>query len=244
MREIVLDTETTGLDPLMGDRVVEIAALELVNHLPTGNHYHVHLNPERDMPAEAFAVHGLSEQFLSDKPLFAAEAEAFLAFIGGSPLVIHNGAFDLKFLNAELARVKRRSLSSERLIDTLVIARKRFPGAPASLDALCRRFNIDLSMRTLHGALVDCELLAAVYLEMVGGRQPGLVLADAGERLQRTRRGKKSYNGRSGRAGPAPAVQIRPPRPHAPTPDEMERHRAFVGSALKDAIWLKDERPS
>lgn len=245
MREIVLDTETTGLDPLMGDRVVEIAALELINHIPTGNHYHVYLNPERDMPAEAFAVHGLSEHFLSDKPLFISEAQGFLDFIADSPLVIHNGAFDMKFLNAEMARVKRPSLSYDRLIDTLTIARKRYPGSPASLDALCRRFNIDLSVRTLHGALVDCELLAAVYLEMVGGRQPGLVLADDSQPHQNARRAGRGNKGQStapsGRPAPPPEAIIRPPRPHAASPEEIERHRAFVGSAVKDAIWLKDE---
>ena len=242
MREIVLDTETTGLDPLTGDRVVEIAALELLNHIPTGNHYHVYLNPERDMPAEAFAVHGLSEEFLSDKPLFATEAQEFLDFIADSPLVIHNGAFDIKFLNAELARIKRPSLQMARLIDTLVIARKRYPGAPASLDALCRRFNIDLSVRTLHGALVDCELLAALYLEMVGGRQPGLVLADESDEPSSS--GRRGQLVRNGRVAAAPEVQIRPPRHHAPTPEEIERHREFVGSALKDAIWVKDESPA
>ena len=241
MREIVVDTETTGPDPLTGDRVVEIAALELVNHLPTGEHYHVYLNPERDMPAEAFAVHGLSEEFLADKPLFVTEAQAFLDFIADSPLVIHNGAFDMKFLNAELARIKRPHLPLARMVDTLAMARKRFPGAPASLDALCRRFGVDLSVRTLHGALVDCELLAAVYLEMVGGRQPGLVLADDSGLATRKGRGSRGQQPRSGRAEPAPEVQIRPPRPHAPTPEEEERHRAFTGSALKDAIWLKDE---
>ena len=248
MRKIVLDTETTGLDPLKGDRVVEIAALELVNHLPTGNNHHVYLNPERDMPAEAFAVHGLSEHFLSDKPLFVTEAQAFLDFIADSPLIIHNGAFDMKFLNAELARVKRPNLSYDRLIDTLTIARKRYPGAPASLDALCRRFGIDLSVRTLHGALVDCELLAAVYLEMVGGRQPGLVLADDSQPQQNSRRagkgGRSQQTARSGRAAPPPQTEIRPPRPHAASSEEIERHRAFVGTALKDAIWLKDEAPS
>ena len=146
MREIVLDTETTGLDPLHGDRVVEIAALELRNHMPTGAHFHCYLNPQRDMPQEAYNVHGLSEAFLSDKPLFAAEVDGFLNFIGNAPLVIHNGAFDMKFLNAELSRIKRPSLSNDRMIDTLMIARKRFPGSPASLDALCRRFGVDLSV--------------------------------------------------------------------------------------------------
>ena len=247
MREIVLDTETTGLDPLKGDRVVEIAALELMNHLPTGNHYHVYLNPERDMPAEAFAVHGLSEHFLSDKPLFNTQAQGFLDFIADSPLIIHNGAFDMKFLNAELARVKRPNLSYDRMIDTLLIARKRYPGAPASLDALCRRFSIDLSVRTLHGALVDCELLAAVYLEMVGGRQPGLVLADDSKPQQNYRAGGRGMKGqptRSGRTAPPPASEIRPPRPHAASAEEKERHRVFVSDALKDAIWLRDESPS
>lgn len=241
MREIVLDTETTGLDPLTGDRVVEIAALELINHLPSGEHYHVYLNPERDMPAEAFAVHGLSEEFLSDKPLFVAEAQGFLDFIKDSPLVIHNGAFDMKFLNAELARIKRPHLPMARMIDTLTMARRRFPGAPASLDALCRRFGIDLSVRTLHGALVDCELLAAVYLEMVGGRQPGLVLADDSQPATRTRKGSRGQAARPARAAPVPDVQIKPPRPHAPTPEEEERHRAFTGDALKSAIWLRNE---
>ncbi|SRR6056297_3343871 len=234
MREIVLDTETTGLDPLMGDRVVEIAALELLNHIPTGRHYHAYLNPERDMPAEAYAVHGLSAEFLADKPLFATEADRFLKFIGDAPLVIHNGAFDLKFLNAELSRIKRPDMPFERLIDTLLIARKRYPGAPASLDALCRRFNIDLSVRTLHGALVDCQLLAAVYLEMVGGRQPGLMLAADGRDEK-----EKSEPGLIGLYSKGPEVTVRAPRAHGPTPEERERHRAFIGSALKDPIWLR-----
>jgi len=241
MREIVLDTETTGLDPLQGDRVVEIAALELRNHIPTGNYYHCYLNPERDMPHEAFAVHGLSEEFLSDKPLFRNEADRFLEFIADAPLVIHNGAFDMKFLNAELARLKRSGLSNQRLIDTLLMARKRYPGAPASLDALCRRFNVDLSVRTLHGALVDCQLLAEVYLELVGGRQPGFALAaDAAA----SARGHGSAAADEPRfAGPlvSETVAIRPPRPHAPTPAEREAHRAFVETALKGSLWLQGE---
>ena len=246
MREIVLDTETTGLDPLQGDRVVEIAALELRNHIPTGNYYHCYLNPERDMPQEAFAVHGLSEEFLRDKPLFKTEVNAFLDFIGNSPLVIHNGAFDMKFLNAELQRVKRPGLPYERLIDTLLMARKRFPGSPASLDALCRRFGVDLSVRTLHGALVDCELLAAVYLELVGGRQPGFMLAAD---HQQHSGGKDRHAGnRNGGFAPIAAepVTIRPPRPHAPTEAEREAHRAFVAKALKNALWLREqaEEPS
>ena len=240
MREIVLDTETTGLDPKMGDRVVEIAALELLNHLPTGKHYHVYLNPERDMPEEAFRVHGLSAEFLSEKPLFKDEFQGFLDFVGESPLVIHNGAFDLKFLNAELKRIKRVGLSYDRLIDTLLIARKRYPGAPASLDALCRRFGVDLSVRTLHGALVDCELLAAVYLEFVGGRQPGLTLGSDADQGNSSPQASKSIEA----VGTRPKVEIRPPRDHSPSPEELERHRAFVGSALKDAIWMRGEQPS
>jgi DNA polymerase-3 subunit epsilon len=249
MREIVLDTETTGLDPLLGDRVVEIAALELVNHLPPGRHYHTYQNPERDMPAEAYAVHGLSSQFLADKPLFQAEADRFLAFIADAPLVIHNAAFDVKFLNAELQRLRRPPLSDERLIDTLLIARRRFPGAPASLDALCRRFSIDLSVRTLHGALIDCELLAAVYLEMIGGRQPGLMLASAAtpERTMAAtgRQATAAQTGAAVRESSIGSVvaEIRPPRLHAPTAEELERHRAFVAHSLTGAIWLRGDRP-
>lgn len=241
MREIVLDTETTGLDPLQGDRVVEIAALELRNHVPTGNHYHCYLNPERDMPQEAFAVHGLSEAFLADKPLFRAEAAAFLDFIGDAPLVIHNGAFDMKFLNAELKRIKRPALSNDRLIDTLMIARKRFPGAPASLDALCRRFGVDLSVRTLHGALVDCQLLAAVYLELVGGRQPGFALAANPMPSASGGYGGGVRDDRPAALVAPESVTVRPPRPHSPDPAEAEAHRAFIEKALKQPIWLRAE---
>ena len=181
MREIVLDTETTGLDPTNGDRIVEIGCLELVNRLPTGKTYHVYINPERDMPREAEAVHGLSAAFLADKPVFAEIAEEFIAFVKGAALIIHNAAFDMKFLNAELALMGRDDLRGAEIIDTLTMARKKFPGAPASLDALCRRFGVDNSGRDLHGALMDSELLAGVYLELSGGRQPGLVFkADGG----------------------------------------------------------------
>ena len=175
MREIVLDTETTGLDPASGDRIVEIGCLGLVNRLPTGQTYHVYINPERDMPREAEAVHGLSAKFLSDKPLFAEIADEFAAFVKGAALIIHNASFDMKFLNAELAKLGRDDLRDNQIIDTLAMARKKFPGAPASLDALCRRFGVDNSNRDLHGALIDSELLAGVYLELSGGRQPGLV---------------------------------------------------------------------
>ena len=173
MREIVLDTETTGLDPANGDRIVEIGCLELVNRLPTGKTYHVYINPERDMPREAEAVHGLSAQFLADKPVFADIADDFIAFVKGAALIIHNAAFDMKFLHAELAFLGRDDLREAKIIDTLTMARKKFPGAPASLDALCRRFGVDNSGRDLHGALIDSELLAGVYLELSGGRQPG-----------------------------------------------------------------------
>lgn len=179
MREIVLDTETTGLDPLSGDRLVEIGCLELINHMPTGKEYHAYVNPERDMPDGAFKVHGLSAEFLSDKPKFAEICDDFLEFIGTSPMVIHNAAFDMKFLNAELSWAKRQELPMEQSIDTLLIARKKYPGASNSLDALCRRFEIDNSNRDLHGALIDSYLLAEVYLELTGGRQPDLVLSSA-----------------------------------------------------------------
>ena len=185
MREIILDTETTGLDPSQGDRIVEIGCLELVNRLPSGETFHVYINPERAMSPEAEAVHGISDAFLADKPKFVDIVEGFLEFVGTDPLVIHNAAFDMKFLNAELEHVDRPPLEANPVIDTLAMARKRFPGAPASLDALCRRFGVDNSGRVHHGALLDSELLADVYLELSGGRQPGLVFqADATRVLQ------------------------------------------------------------
>ena len=223
MREIVLDTETTGLDPQMGDRIVEIAAVELAHRLPTGRTWHRYLDPERDMPAEAERIHGLTADFLKGKPRFAEVAEEFLAFIADAPLVIHNAAFDLAFLNAELARIGMTPLAGDRLVDTLQIARKRFPGAPNNLDALCKRFEIDTTARDLHGALIDCALLAEAYLHLTGGRQPGLTLQQAAGR------------GR-GMAGEAETVR-RPPRPHAASPEELAAHRAFV-ERLRDPIWL------
>jgi len=230
MREIVLDTETTGLDPLSGHRVVEIGCLELMNHLPTGRHFHTYLNPERDMPPEAFAVHGLSGEFLMQHPKFADVVEDFLAFIGEDRLVIHNAEFDIRFLNAELRRVERPAIPIDRATDTVRLARQKFPGAQASLDALCRRFGIDNSARTMHGALLDAQLLAEVYLELQGGRQPGLVLAaEAGRPLP---------DG----AVPAPApaqVEIRPPRPHDASAGELAAHAAFLDRWIKDAIWRK-----
>jgi len=222
MREIVLDTETTGLDPNSGHRIVEIGCVETRYHITTGESFHVYINPERDMPEEAFNVHGLSEQFLSDKPVFAEVVEDFLAFIGDSPLVIHNAEFDMKFLNAELKKVARPLLDRDRAVDTVTMARRKFPGAQANLDALCRRFEIDLSRRDKHGALLDAELLADVYLQLRGGAQPGLELA--GDTSQ------------SGRDSVVIERQARAPRPHAPSAEELAAHAALVES-LKDPVW-------
>jgi DNA polymerase-3 subunit epsilon len=227
-REIVLDTETTGLEPEKGHRVVEVAGVELVNHLPTGRTFHRYLNPERDMPEEAFKVHGLSAAFLADFPVFAEVASDLLEFLGDSPLVIHNAAFDVRFLDAELKRAKQPTLASGRAIDTLLLAQRRFPGASNSLDALCRRFGVDNSNRKLHGALLDCELLAEVYLHLLGGRQTGFDLADP------------SLTRRRAAAATAAATSVsrvaRAPRPHAPTPEELAAH-AVVVAKLENPIW-------
>jgi DNA polymerase-3 subunit epsilon len=177
MREIILDTETTGLDPLRGDRLVEIGCVEMMNHMPTGQTFHCYLNPERDMPQEAFAVHGLSTEFLSDKPLFSAIVDDFLAFIGEAPLIIHNASFDIAFINAELERVTRAAIARDRLVDTLLLARRKHPGVSNRLDDLCSRYAIDNSRRTKHGALLDAELLAEVYIDLIGARQSQLILA-------------------------------------------------------------------
>ena len=221
MREIVLDTETTGLDPAAGHRIVEIACLELLNHIPTGRTYQSYVNPERDVPADAFAVHGLSVEFLSDKPCFAEIADKLVEFIADAPLVIHNAEFDVRFLNAEFQRLARPPLSGDRVVDTLQMARQKFPGAPASLDALCRRFAIDNSTRTKHGALLDIELLADVYLELIGGRQAGLELMTAARATAALTAG-----------GRTPRVA----RPHAPSDTELAAHAALVAK-LKDPIW-------
>ena len=226
MREIVLDTETTGFEPETGDRIVEIGAVELFNHLPTKRHFHVYINPERSMPEAAFAVHGLGDDFLKDKPLFADVARDFVDFIGDAKLVIHNASFDMKFLNWELGRVGYPKMPMDRAIDTVLMARRKFPGAPASLDALCRRFGIDLSARTTHNALLDVQLLGQVYLELMGGKQPGLELA--------TRIGGSRIAAATGPVAP------RTPRPIQPTPEELERHAAFVAK-LKDPVWATME---
>jgi DNA polymerase-3 subunit epsilon len=224
MREVCLDTETTGLDPADGHRVVEVACVELYNLLPTGRELHFYCNPERDMPEEAMAVHGLSSEFLSDKPLFADQADQFVAFMSGARLIAHNADFDVRFLQAELKRSGRARLGCE-VIDTLQLARRKFPGSPASQDALCRRFAIDLSERTKHGALIDTRLLAKVYLELMGGQQPDLGLAaeSGGNRFDAA--------GTTGRA-------TRPARPHAALDSELAAHNALI-AGLKDALWLK-----
>lgn len=233
LREIVMDTETTGLDPATGDRIVEIGAVELDNHLPTGRTFHKYLNPERDMPMEAFKVHGLSAEFLSDKPLFADVAQEFVDFIGpDSKLVIHNASFDMGFLNAEFSRAKMPRLPDSRAVDTLLLARRKFPGAPSSLDALCRRFGVDNSGRDLHGALLDSQLLAEVYLELIGGRQPDLVLE--------VRRGAAEDRSRPEPDAP-PQPRARRPHPLAPrlTEAEARAHAEFIAGLGENAIWLR-----
>ncbi len=229
MREIVLDTETTGLDPATGDRIVEIGAVELFNHLPTGRIWHRYLNPQRTMPPEAFAVHGLGDDFLRDKPLFAAVAGDFLAFIAEAQLVIHNASFDMKFLNAELTRAGHAPLPNARATDTLLIARQKFPGSPASLDALCRRFGVDNSGREKHGALLDSEILAEVYLELVGGRQPDFGLSPEQQRSNREATQTDTWR-------PRPRPNPLPPRL---TADEAAAHQAFVAKIGDAALWLK-----
>ncbi len=222
MREIILDTETTGLDPAAGHRIVEVACLELVNHLPSGRQFQRYLNPDRDMPEEAFAVHGLSAAFLADKPRFPEIADELVGFIGEAPLVIHNAEFDIRFLNAELDRVGRPPLDTAQAVDTLQLARRKFPGSPASLDALCRRFNIDNSARNLHGALLDAELLAEVYLELIGGRQAGFDLIQAEVRAAAAIAAAQ---------GPA-----RPARAHAASPEELAAWAALLDK-LKAPLW-------
>ena len=230
MREIVLDTETTGLDPNAGHRIVEIGCVELVNHVPTGRVFHKYVNPERDMPVEAERVHGLSEDFLSGQPVFADVAEDFVDFVGEAHLVIHNAAFDMGFINAELARLGIEAIPMRRAVDTVAMARKKFPGAQASLDALCRRFGIDLAERTLHGALLDARLLAEVYLELLGGRQHGMDLAaEVAAAAEPGPNAPDAGHERSGR---------RAPRPHAPSADEEARHAAFL-EKLNEPIWLR-----
>jgi DNA polymerase-3 subunit epsilon len=220
-RSVLFDTETTGINPLAGDRIIEIAALELVRDLPTGRTFHRLIDPERDVPEEATRVHGYTRGDLIGKPRFADIIDDFLAFIGDDPLVAHNASFDFAFLNAECARLRLPSIDEMRMVDTLALARARFPGLPNSLDALCRRFSIDLSERVTHNALLDCRLLAQVYIELTGGRQRGLVLVEAGQE------GVSFTYRRSG---------TRTVRMVVPTPEQEAAHAAFI-SRLKDPVW-------
>lgn len=238
MREIVLDTETTGFDPFSGDRIVEIGAVELLNHMPTGETFHVYINPERSMPAEAFGVHGIGPDLLEppqqpgpgavtlrDKPVFAKVGQQFLDFVRDSKMIIHNASFDMKFLNAELDWMGLPKLPMDQAVDTLAMARQRFPGSPATLDALCRRFNIDNSNRTLHGALLDSEILADVYLELIGGRQPDFGLSEQ-------KSSKAVEVAEDWRVPPRPS-----PLPSRLTEDEKKAHDAFVDKLGEDALW-------
>jgi len=224
MREIVLDTETTGLDPLRGDRLVEIGCVEMFNRMPTGQTFHRYINPERDMPAEAFAVHGLSTEFLAGKPLFSAVVDEFLGFIADAPLVIHNASFDISFINMELEKLKRAPISRDRLVDTLLLARRKHPGVSNRLDDLCSRYAIDNSRRTKHGALLDAELLAEVYIDLIGARQSQLVLDD-----------NRDSDLQLDADGPRRQRSV----PLAPRVSEADRqaHRAFVATLGEKAIW-------
>jgi len=230
MREIIFDTETTGLDPYQGDRLVEIGCVEIINGFPTGKSFHKYINPERDVPEGAFKVHGLSREFLMDKPLFAEVVDEFIEFIGDAPLVAHNAMFDLGFVNAELERAKRPLVLRDRLVDTLMLARRRFPGGGNKLDDLCVRYNIDLSRRTKHGALLDAELLAEVYIELTGKRQTALSLIDTSASVTQK--------------GMIAVVKVRPaPLPARVTDAEREAHLAFVSTLGDKAIW-KDYLPA
>jgi DNA polymerase III subunit epsilon len=225
MREIVLDTETTGLDPLRGDRLVEIGCVEMFNRMPTGQTFHRHINPEREMPAEAFAVHGLSTEFLRAKPLFAEVVDDFLEFIADAPLVIHNASFDVSFINAELDRIKRPPIARERLVDTLLLARRKHPGVSNRLDDLCSRYAIDNSRRTKHGALLDAELLAEVYIDLIGARQSQLILASESREI------------RIGVSGEMPRRQREVPLLPRISDADRELHRAFIATLGDKPIW-------
>ena len=230
MREIVFDTETTGLSPQGGDRMVEIGCVEMFNRVETGRTFHSYFNPRRPMPSEAEAVHGLSDRFLSDKPDFGDVCESLLEFIGDSPLVAHNASFDFGFLNHELGTCGRPLVCTTRMVDTLVLARQKFPGAKHSLDALCTRFGVDRSLRIKHGALIDAQLLAQVYVELTGGRQIGLTLV---AELIET---ETDLPNGAAATGDTLVATIRPARPHGPSEEELERHSAFL-AAITDPIW-------
>ena len=226
MREIVFDTETTGLDALGGDRLIEVGCVELVNHIPSGRTFHAYINPQHPVHPDALAIHGLSDAFLADKPLFNEIAGDFVAFLQDSPLIAHNAAFDRGFINMELARCEIDELPDERFIDTLQIARRRHPGSPNSLDALCARYNIDNSNRTLHGALLDSEILADVYIELIGGRQTTFVLSTATAADQVQRAGQ-------------PAVSRPEPLPSRLTDSDREHHSRFVEALGRNALWKR-----
>ena len=235
MREIVFDTETTGLNPLAGDRIVEIGCVELNNRVETGRTFHAYFNPGRPMPTDAELVHGLTDRFLSDKPPFEALCEELLDFIGDSPMIAHNAAFDFGFINQELGQCGRPTVCHSRMVCTLTLARQKFPGAKHSLDALCTRFGVDRSLRIKHGALIDAQLLAQVYVELTGGRQIGLGLV------------AELIDGGAAQAGGAPLADpativatIRPPRPHAASAEELERHAAFLATIV-DPVWARLE---
>jgi len=225
MREIVFDTETTGLDPIQGDRLVEIGCIELINRFPSGRTFHCYFNPERDMPEPAFKVHGLSVEFLKDKPLFAHKVEELIEFLGDAPLIAHNAMFDLGFLNAELERVKKAAVARERLVDTLMLARRKHPGGSNRLDDLCTRYRIDNSKRVKHGALLDAELLAEVYVDLVGARQSQLLLASEAEEI------------RVNAAGDAPRRQRTVPLAPLVSDAEREAQRVFIATLGDKAIW-------
>ncbi len=226
MREIVLDTETTGLDPLRGDRLVEIGCVEIFNRMPTGQTFHRYINPERDMPQEAYAVHGLSSEFLADKPLFAHVVDEFLEFIVDAPLVIHNASFDISFINAELERVKRQAIGRDRLVDTLLLARRKHPGVSNRLDDLCSRYAIDNSRRTKHGALLDAELLAEVYIDLIGARQSQLILVETASRQR-------------GGSLELPRRQRTVPLASRVTEADRIAHREFIATLGEKVIWTE-----
>ncbi|MBO6758103.1 MAG: DNA polymerase III subunit epsilon [Roseibium sp.] len=235
MREISFDTETTGLNPRGGDRLVEIGGVELINHVPTGKSFHVYINPERDMPVEAFNVHGLSEEFLADKPKFADVADRFLDFVSDATLVIHNASFDMGFINMELERAARRVILNAQVLDTLELARRKHPMGPNSLDALCARYGIDNSRRTKHGALLDAELLAEVYLELIGGKQTALSLV-----VETDGSGQDGADGEIGGSLVSRPARQRPvPLNPRLTDAELKAHQAFIGGMGDDALWKK-----
>jgi len=230
MREIVFDTETTGFDPFSGDRLVEIGCVEVENYLPTGRSYHQHVNPERDMPEGAFRIHGLSAEFLKGFPTFSEIYTGFIDFVGDAKLVAHNASFDMKFINWELSQVGHKEFPIGRAVDTLDIARRKFPGSPNTLDALCKRFSIDNSSRVKHGALLDAELLAEVYLELMGGRQRGFALDEQNKTAAMPHNIKVRDQ------------VFREMRPHEPTEEEVARHMAFVDTLGTEALWVRDKK--